>query len=143
MIRKATRFDKPELIEMLKQFNSEFLPEFSSFFNNDSVDKLLTNIIAGAGIALIEENKGLILGVITPCLYDNSINVLSELAWYAKTEYRNTSLGYRLYKSYIDESNQLLEKDRIKASIICKLPNSPNINYQKHGFKKLQESWVK
>lgn len=143
MIRKATRFDKKELIEMLNQFNKEYLPEYTEFFKEETVDKLLTNIIAGAGIALIEEGKGMILGVITPNLYDESINVLTEMAWYAKPEYRNTTVGYRLYKSYMQESDRLKQENRIKASIICKLYNSPDIKYQKHGFKKLQESWIK
>ena len=143
MIRKATKYDKKELINMLCEFNKEYLPEFTEFFKEESVDKVLTSIIAGAGIALIEEGKGLILGVISPCLYDNNVNVLTELAWYAKPEYRNTTLGYRLYKEYINEANILKEQNRVAAIIICKLHNSPNINYQKHGFKKLQESWVK
>jgi hypothetical protein len=143
MIRKATRFDKIELIKMLSQFNEEFLPEYKEFFKPETVDKLLTNIIAGAGIALIEEGKGLILGIMTPCLYDESIYVLSEVAWYAKPEYRSTTLGYRLFKAYIEESDRLMLEKRIKASILNKLHNSPDIHYQKYGFKKMQESWVK
>ena len=143
MIRKATRFDKTELIEMLEQFNKEFLPEYTEFFKKETVDKLLNIIIAGAGIALIEEGKGMALGAMTPCLYDENIFILSEVAWYAKPEYRNTSVGYRLFKAYIDESNKLMFENRIKASIINKLHNSPDIHYQKHGFKKVQESWIK
>ena len=143
MIRKATRYDKKQLIDMLVEFNKEYLPDYTQFFKEECVDKLLTSIIAGAGVAFIEENKGLIIGVISPCVYDNGINLLSELAWYVKPEYRNTTLGYKLFKTYINESEELIKQNRIKASIISKLHNSPNINYSRYGFKKLQESWVR
>ena len=83
------------------------------------------------------------MGVISPCTYDNSILILSELAWYVKPKYRNTSLGFRLFKEYLNESDSLKENNRIKASIFCKLHNGVDVKYQKYGFEKLQESWVK
>ena len=142
MIRKATRFDKTELIEMLNQFGNEFLPEYIKYFRTETVDKLLTSIIAGGGIAFIEEGKGLIIGAMCPCLYDEKLFVLNEIAWYAKPEYRNTSIGYRLFKSYIAESNKMIEEKRIIASVMNRLHNSPEIHYEKYGFKKSQESWI-
>jgi L-amino acid N-acyltransferase YncA len=143
MIRKATRFDKIELIEMLNQFGNEFLPKYVKYFKPKTVDKLLTSIIAGAGIALIEEGKGLIVGVMCPCLYDENLFILNEVAWYAKPEYRSTTVGYRLFKTYIDEANKMIEEKRIIACIMNKLHNSPDIHYEKYGFKKSQESWIK
>lgn len=143
MVRSATRFDKPEIIAMLGQFCNEFVPEYKHYFEEESTDKLLTNIIAGAGIALIAEGKGIIIGALTPCIYNQSINVLSEVAWYAKPEYRNTTVGYRLLKAYMDETDKLFKDNRIVASVMNKLPSSPDLNYEKYGFKKMQESWVK
>jgi N-acetylglutamate synthase-like GNAT family acetyltransferase len=143
MIRKATRFDKKDLMQMLLEFNQEYLPEYTNYYNEVCIDKQLTSIIAGAGIALIEEGKGFIIGVISPCFYDEKIFVLSEMAWFVRKEYRNTSVGYRLFKSYLDESKELKEANRIHVEVISKLHNSPDIHYQKYGFKKLQESWMK
>lgn len=143
MIRKATKFDKIELIEMLNQFGEEFLPDYVQYFKSETVDKVLNSIIAGAGIALIEEGKGLIIGAMCPCLYDENLFVLNEMAWYAKPKYRNTSIGYRLFKTYINEANKMIEEKRIIACIMNKLHNSPEIHYKKYGFKKAQESWIK
>jgi GNAT superfamily N-acetyltransferase len=65
-----------------------------------------------------------------------------ELAWYVKPEYRNTTIGYRLLKEYIDYGKQLKEQGRIKLFTIAKMVTSPNIKYDKFGFNKLDETWI-
>ena len=105
-------------------------------------NELLDNIFAGAGVIYIEDNVGLIMGLITPTIWCNKTLALHELAWWVKPECRNGTVGYRLLKAYVDYGKQLKETGRIKMFTITKMVTSPDVKYQKFGFSKLDENWV-
>ena len=105
-------------------------------------NKLLDNILAGQGVIFIEDNKGLMMALIAHTAWCDRTFQMYELAWYVKPEYRNTTLGYRLLKEYIDYGKQLKEQGRIKLFTIAKMVTSPNIKYEKFGFRKLDETWI-
>jgi GNAT superfamily N-acetyltransferase len=65
-----------------------------------------------------------------------------ELAWYVKPEFRNTTIGYRLLKEYVDYGKQLKEEGRIRVFSIAKMVTSPDIKYNKFGFTKIDENWI-
>ena len=67
---------------------------------------------------------------------------MQELAWYVKPAQRNTSIGYRLLKKYIEHGNELKAQGRIKMFAIAKMISSPDVKYQKFGFTKLDENWI-
>jgi len=143
MIRKATIHDKKEIIELLTQFGNEFLPDLMKYASSGYVEKVLTGIIAGAGFIFIEQGKGMIIGAISQYSFNEKILVLSEMAWYVKPEFRTTTVGYKLFKAYLLEADKLVKENRVQIVFVSKLHNSPDINYQKYGFKKMQESWIK
>ena len=68
---------------------------------------------------------------------------MQELAWYVKPEFRNTTVGYRLLKSYIEYGDELKEDGRIKFFSVSKMDTSPDVKYQKFGFRKKDENWIK
>jgi GNAT superfamily N-acetyltransferase len=105
-------------------------------------NKLLDSILAGQGIVFLEEGKGLIMALITHTAWCDRTFQMYELAWYVKPEYRNTTVGYRLLKEYIDYGKQLKQQGRIKLFSIAKMASSPNIKYDKFGFNKLDETWI-
>jgi GNAT superfamily N-acetyltransferase len=105
-------------------------------------NKLLDNIIAGQGVVFLEQGKGLLMAIITHTAWCDRTFQMYELAWYVKPEYRNTTIGYRLLKKYIDYGKQLKEQGRIKFFSIAKMISSPNIKYDKFGFNKLDETWI-
>lgn len=143
MIRKATKYDKTEIIEMMQLFRAE--ADIEQYKHLDNVvywNKLLDSILAGQGIIFLEESKGLIMALITHTAWCDRTFQMYELAWYVKPEYRNTTVGYRLLKEYIDYGKQLKEQGRIKLFSIAKMTSSPNIKYDKFGFNKLDETWV-
>ena len=143
MIRQATKFDKTQIIDMLKLFRDEAEVDYVKTLQDPTyINKLLDGILAGSGIVFLEENKGFIMGLITHTTWCNKTYQLYELAWYVKPEYRNTSIGYRLLKAYIDYGQKLNDEGRIKLFSIVKMVTSPNIKYEKFGFKKLEETWV-
>jgi RimJ/RimL family protein N-acetyltransferase len=143
MIRKATKYDKTELIFMMKLFRAEGdLPEYLDSTNENYWNLLLDNILAGMGVIFIEEGKGLLMAIITPTIWDNKILSMQELAWYVKPEFRNSSIGYRLLKEYIEYGKQLKQLERIKFFTVSKMNTSPNIKYEKFGFRKKDENWI-
>jgi len=143
MIRQATKYDKTEIIEMMQLFRAE--ADIEQYRHLDNIvywNKLLDNILAGQGVIFLEQGKGLIMALITHTAWCDRTFQMYELAWYVKPEYRNTTVGYRLLKEYIDYGKQLKEQGRIKLFSIAKMVSSPNIKYDKFGFNKLDETWI-
>lgn len=143
MIRKATKYDKEQIIEMMQLFRAEAnIEQYKHLDNVVYWNKLLDNILAGQGIIFLEEGKGLIMALIAHTAWCDRTFQMYELAWYVKPEYRNTTIGYRLLKQYVDYGKQLKEQGRIKLFTIAKMVSSPNIKYDKFGFDKLDETWI-
>jgi len=135
MIRQATKYDKTEIIEMMQLFRAE--ADIEQYRHLDNIvywNKLLDNILAGQGVIFLEEGKGLIMALITHTAWCDRTFQMYELAWYVKPEYRNTTVGYRLLKEYIDYGKQLKEQGRIKLFSIAKMVSSPNIKYDCNCF---------
>jgi hypothetical protein len=62
MIRQATKYDKVQIIEMMKLFRTESkIEQFQNIDNEPYWNRLLDNILAGMGIIFIEDGKGLII----------------------------------------------------------------------------------
>lgn len=143
MIRQATKYDKTQIIEMMQLFRAEsHIEQYRDLDNVDYWNRLLDNILAGQGIIYIEDEIGLIMGVVMPTIWCDKTLVLNELAWYVKPEHRNTTVGYRLLKAYVDYGKQLKESGRIKMFTIAKMVTSPDLKYGRFGFSKLDEIWI-
>ena len=146
-MRDATRYDKPQIKDMLRSFAIEskvleIEQQFANFSQDKYLDKLLDTIMAGMGIIYIEEGKGFIMGMFTPSVWCDKTLTLHELAWYVKPEFRGSTVGYRLLKTFISYGNKMKESGRIKYFVIGKMESSPDIKYEKFGFKKIDESWI-
>jgi N-acetylglutamate synthase-like GNAT family acetyltransferase len=143
MIRLANKFDKPQIIEMMKSFREESgIQQYKELNNEPYVNELLDSIFAGLGVAYIDDGKGVILGLIAPNIWCNKHYGLHELMWYVKPEYRHTTTGYRLLKAYINYGNELKKNGRIILFTLSKLSSSPYLKYEKFGFKKIDENWM-
>jgi hypothetical protein len=143
MIRKATRQDKAQIIEMMKLFRAESnIKQYQGLDNEPYWNRMLDTILAGAGVVFIEDGVGLIMAIITPTIWCDKTLYMQELAWYVKPEKRNTSIGYRLLKKYVDYGNELKLEGRIAMFAIAKMITSPDIKYGKFGFTKLDENWI-
>jgi len=143
MIRPATKYDKDQIIQMMLQFKNESQIQAYKNINNLLYwNKLLDNILAGQGIIFIEDNVGLIMGIITPSIWCDKTLCLHELAWYVKPEHRYKSVGYKLFKKYTERAKELKSLGRIQMFTMAKLHNSPNIDYSRFGFTKIDESWM-
>jgi N-acetylglutamate synthase-like GNAT family acetyltransferase len=143
MIRQATKQDKKQIIELMKLFRTESgIKQYQNLNNEQYWNRMLDTILAGAGVVFIEDGVGLIMAIITPTIWCDKTLYMQELAWYVKPAQRNTSIGYRLLKKYIEYGKQLKEEGRISMFAIAKMITSPDIKYQKFGFTKLDENWI-
>jgi GNAT superfamily N-acetyltransferase len=142
-MRIANKFDKTEIIQMLRMFRSESnIEQYKNLDNENYINYLLDQILGGLGVIYIEEGKGIIIGLIAPVIWCNKHYALHELAWYVKPEYRNTTVAYRLVKAYIEFGKQLKKNKRVILFTLSKLPDTPSLNYEKLGFKKIDENWM-
>lgn len=143
MIRQANKYDKTELIDFMRQYRNESeIPAYKNLENVEYINNLIDSILAGKGVSYIAPNKGMIIGLIAPVIWSDKIFALHELVWWVKPEYRNGMTGYRLLKAYLNDANKLKQENRIKFFTLSKLPNTPNLDYAKLGFRKSDENWV-
>ena len=143
MIRQATKYDRIQLQEMIRMFRDESpIQQYKDIDNPEYFNSLVDSIIAGRGVIFIEDNVGFIMGIISPVVWCDKTYAMYELAWYVKPQYRMGIVGVRLLKAYIDYAKQLKEQGRIKLFTITKMISSPDFNYSKLGFQKIEENWM-
>lgn len=143
---EANKFHTPVIIDMLKDYrNATPVDIFSECDDEDYIKKLLAHIFAGRGVLLIaykdNEPVGMLVSFVDQSIWDPKLCVLKELAYWVKPEFRGTSAGYRLLSKYNDIAQSLFEQKRIKQWTISKMVNSPDLSYEKFGFKKVEETY--
>lgn len=143
MIRQATKYDKYQIINMLRQFRDESpIQQYKDFNNEEYISRLIDQILAGRGVIFIKPDVGFIAGLISPIVWCDKTLAMYELAWWVKPEHRKGTAGYRLLQAYIKHGNKLKEQGRIRLFTLSKLSNSPNLDYAKLGFVKTDENWM-
>lgn len=143
MIRRATKFDKPIIKELLRRFrDSSGYAELEHIDDSPHIDALLDTILAGAGVVFLADDFGMIAALIQPSIWCNKTMVMHELAWFVTPEHRGSTAGYRLLMQYIAYGNQLKAAGRIKYFTLSKLDTSSEMDYTKQGFRKKDENWI-
>lgn len=143
MIRQATKYDKKIINNLMLQYKNESqIDYFKNLGESEYWNELLAGIFAGRGIIFLAEDYGILLAIIFPCIWSDKIMFLHELAWYVTPQKRGSSAGYKLIKAYLNYGNKLKKENKIQAFTISKMPSSPNINYGRFGFKKIDENWI-
>ena len=146
MVRLANKFDIPDILTMLHNYRDCTPVEFFKDYGDDEyVTKILTHIFAGKGLILISyrNNKpaGILVSIIENSIWDPKLSVLRELAYWVEPEFRGTTIGYRLLSKYVELGQQFINNDRVKTLTISKMVNSPNLDYSKLGFNKVEETY--
>ncbi len=145
--RLATKHDLPRVIEMLKHFRDQTPIDLMRGVNDEAyITRLYTVLINGGGVIVLAEEQdkiaGMCIGMIDGTIWDPKLYVMRELVYWVEPEYRGGTAGYKLLKRYSDEADLLLDQERIKMYTISKLANSPNLDYGRFGFRKVEETWV-
>ena len=142
MIRKATRYDIPMLLDLVREYNKEIPIEVyknKEFHDEIHVTNLLFTLIKGRGFILIDNKfRGMLLAVVIANVWCPKVFELHELAWWVKPEYRNTSLGGRLWIEFNKKAQEMLDEKRVSSVYTSLMEKSPPIDYEKRGFNKLE-----
>jgi len=147
MIRHANKFDIDEIVRMLKAYRdnapTQFLRDSS---NQEHIEKLLSNILAGAGFILLatkeEDVIGMVIAALHPNIWNPDITQISEIAFWVDEEHRGGRTAYRLLHAYIQQCEELKQDNRIHFFSVSKMSNSPDLSYDRFGFEKLEETWI-
>ena len=149
MIRLATKFDIPRLIEMLWDYHgSGHLPSIKisegKFMCEATMKKILTRILVGGGIALVSEKdghlNGMLLALLGPYLWDDSVLVVSEIVYWVDAEHRGGGVGSRLLEEYTTRCNDMVEQKKIKTFTVSQMEGQ-QLNYARFGFKPVEHTW--
>jgi RimJ/RimL family protein N-acetyltransferase len=148
MIRQANKFDMEAIVRMLKAYRdkapAQFLRDSS---NQEHIEKLITNILAGAGFILLaikdEDPVGMVIAAQHPNIWNPEVTQVSEIAFWIDEEHRGGKSAHRLLHAYIQQCEEWKQENRIQFFSLSKMVNSPDLSYEKFGFEKLEETWIK
>jgi hypothetical protein len=147
-VRRASPFDIPFLLDMLRAYRECAPCGFLHLVDDaDYVTQMLTELMAGKGLILVAVNDdgicGMLIAGIGPSIWSPKHLLMREYAYWVNEESRYTSAGYRLLDAYVIYGDALKEEGRIVAYTISNMVNSPDLKYDRFGFQKLEEFWVK
>lgn len=141
-VRKGEMKDVPWMLKQLEAF-SAFYGTRIPLFDYDSASRILPSFIEKGFVAVAERSEkdhiGLIVGAITPHLFNPKIKILAELLWWVDPAYRNTRAGYLLLKQFVSWGRKNV--DWVTFSLE---ENSP-VNEKtiiKQGFRKMEHSYL-
>ena len=147
MIRQATKYDIPKITEMMREYANEAPVETLKDpvnQNEQYFSQLIYELISGKGFVLVDnELNGMLIALITQNVWCPKVIELKELAWWVKPEYRKGTLGGKLWLEFNKISEELLDSGRINIVCSTVMVNSPEINYEKRGYKKLETTYFK
>lgn len=138
MIRLANKFDIQDIIRLMKQYaeTSDIALKANPLnWSKTYIENILTEIIAGKGFVLIDENKtGILVAIKSPIFWiENSIQ-LQEVMLHCE----NKITMMRLIKEYINIAKQMLDEHKITHAVMF---SDPNAKFDKIGLNKLEITW--
>jgi len=146
MIRLGNKFDTPHVLRMLHNFRKmNPIESLTEMGDDDHVSSLYNAIIHGRGLALIAEKDvpiGLLLAIGNQNIWDPKLLHLQEFAYWVEPDWRNTTIGYRLLAKYNEYAKKLVEQKRVSFYKMTKTTKSPDLDFTRFGYNKVEETWV-
>lgn len=147
MIRLATRYDIPRLLEIVEAYAYENpIQTLGKTKHHDPkhVEQLLFSIILGKGFILIDNHmRGALIAVKQNNIWSPKVKELHELLWWVEPEHRNGTIGGRLWKEFDKIGTEMLERNDVDFVITSVSAHGPLIDYTKRGYKAVGASFVK
>lgn len=147
MIRLATRYDIPRLLEIVEAYAFENpIKTLGQPQNHDPayVEQLLFSIIQGRGFIYIDKGlRGAIIAVKQNNVWCPKVKELHELLWWVEPEYRNGTLGGRLWKAFDRTGTEMLDRGDVDFIVTSVSSKGPWIDYTKRDYEAVSASFVK
>jgi hypothetical protein len=104
----------------------------------------LFSIIQGKGFIYIDNNmRGAIIAIKQNNIWSPKVRELHELLWWVEPEYRNGTIGGRLWKAFDSQAQKMLDLGNVDLVSTSISANGPLIDYTKRGYKAVGASFVK
>lgn len=144
-MRYATKYDMPHLIEMMKAYADEAgIETLKQNQNEGHVKALFYEMIKGRGFVLIDDQfRGFLAAYVTRNFWNSSVKELHEVGWWVMPEYRNTSVGGRLWLRFNKLAQDMLDQNRVQVVLTSLMHNSPEIDYTRYKFKPMQATFFR
>ena len=146
IIRKVTREDKPQIIELIIQFYVESLRDFGIKFDLETLYETVQNFIDNQ-IGIVAEKEGVIVGVIggmlAPSMFDKSQKIGQESIWYVTQKERKGSMGFKLIKEFERECIKRGANAIIMIHMSNLYPEVLDRLYKMNGFRLMESNYIK
>ena len=148
MIRLATHDDTYLVTRLLKQFLSETSYDLAEQAGNDleHLCKLTWLTLQHGYIWLAfdrDQPVGLLMAIREPNMWLPKAHELREIVWFVVAEYRQHSLGGKLFLNYCKKGEELLKTGAIKGYFTTRMTTTDTIDYERRGFRKTEETFLK
>lgn len=147
MIRAATRYDIPRLLEIVEAYAFENpIKTLGKQSNHDPkyVEELLLGIMVGRGFILIDSYmRGALIAIKQRNVWSPTVRELHELLWWVEPEHRNGTVGGRLWKSFNDIASEMLKAGNVDFVVTSSSTSGPHIGYEKRGYKPIGCNFVR
>lgn len=147
MIRLATRYDIPRLLEIVEAYSYENpIKKLGESHNHNAryVEELLFGIIQGRGFIYIDNYlRGAIVAYKTSNIWSPKIKELNELLWWVEPQHRSGTVGGRLWKAFDKRANEMLNTGQVDFVCTSISATGPLIDYTRRGYKPLSATFVK
>lgn len=138
MIRYANKYDIDKIIELLKDFaiNTDSQLKGNPLdWSKTYVMQVITNIIAGQGFILIDdEQTGILIAFKNHCFWNDKSIQLQEVMLHGYNKF----VIARLIKEYIKIAKKLLRKREINQATMS---SYNDLKFEKYGMQKLEYTW--
>lgn len=147
MIRLATRYDIPRLLEFVEAYAyANPIQSLGDPQRHDAryVEQLLFEVINGKGFALIDkEMRGTLIAIRQKNIWCPTIVELHELLWWVDPEHRSGTVGGRLWKKFDDLAEGMMSRGEVDIVYSSVSANGPLIDYTKRGYKGMGASFFR
>ena len=138
MIRYANKYDIDKIIELLKDFAIKTDSQLKGNpldWSKTYVMQLITNIMAGQGFILIDdEQTGILIAFKNHCFWNDKSIQLQEVMLHGLNKF----VIARLIKEYIKIAKELLRKKEINQATMS---SYDDLKFERYGMKKLEYTW--
>lgn len=146
-IRQLQRSDYNQVIDLMREFSHEAGLDLALHEEDPrhAHQVLLRCEYSGASLVAEHEEKivGIILAMRVSDIWFPKIIRLREVAWYIKQEFRQSTLGGRLWLKYCNCAEQLQKQNAITGYTISRLATSPDFDYEARGFRFIESTYLK
>jgi N-acetylglutamate synthase-like GNAT family acetyltransferase len=148
MIRSAGYKDTKVIVELLQHFLSEtaYSQGQAAANNVEHLSKIAWATLQNGNIWLAEadgKSVGLLAAIREQNMWSPKSVQMREICWFVLPEYRSGTIGGRLFKTYCETADSLLESGKIDGYFTTKMSTTDNIDLSRRGFRLTEQTFIK